>query len=67
MKERAKAYSGQLVAVGSKQEIHENLNTLEVESLKKRVSEPVASTIDPEPMPANKTSKKQGMINSIIH
>ena len=45
---------GQLVAIGSKQEIHEKLNVLEVEYLKKQVSEPVASTIDPEPMPVKK-------------
>lgn len=30
VKERAEVYSSQLVAVGSKQEIHEKLNALEV-------------------------------------
>lgn len=52
VKERQKVYTGLLVAVGSKQQVQEKLNTIEEQSLKVPELEPVTSTNNPESVTA---------------
>ena len=66
VKEREKIYTGELVMVGSKQDVQQKLNDLEEESSRKQPSEPVTAeiqsvaTVHVQAESQQKTSKKQG-------
>lgn len=71
MKEREKINTGELVMVGSKQDVQQKLNELEVESARKQPSKPVTAETEPvaivhvQAESQQKTSKKRTKSQSI--
>ena len=71
VKERQKVYTGLLVAMGSKHEVQQKLNAIEVQSSQEQAPQPV-TTFNPEPVltvPTEsepKTSKKQGIRSFVV-